>query len=127
LFNKNQSEWCHTAQSCLGSPPPKGFLLLAWPKSNKSPRLASFLVKTYGNLYCSSIEAVSPLLFHRSRFDPALGCGVMIEGGKDFRAFSYENLPGRRQGADSKEHIASCGSVIYIGFPTLSPIVWKHL
>ena len=38
----------------------EGLFLLAWPKRNKNPRLASFLVKTYGNLNCGSIEALSP-------------------------------------------------------------------
>jgi len=40
----------------------EGFFLLAWPKRNKNPRLASFLVKSYGNLICGSIEALSPYL-----------------------------------------------------------------
>jgi len=37
-----------------------GLFLLAWPKRNKNPRLASFLVKSYGNLDSGSIEALSP-------------------------------------------------------------------
>ena len=37
----------------------EGLFLLAWPKRNKNPRLASFLVKTYGNLTCGSIEALT--------------------------------------------------------------------
>jgi len=68
-------------------------------KNNKhkgiTERLASFLVKTYGNLICGSIEALSLCLFHHSRFDPALGCGVMRGECKDFRAFSSGNLRGR--------------------------------
>jgi len=55
----------------------EGLFLLAWPKRNKNPRLASFLVKSYGNFDCGSIEALSPCLSHRARFDPALGCGGM--------------------------------------------------
>jgi len=67
--------------SCPGSGLPRltaaeGLFLLAWPKRNKNPRLASFLVKSYGNLDSGSIEALTLALFHRSRFDPALGCGV---------------------------------------------------
>jgi len=37
----------------------EGLFLLAWPKRNKNPRLASFLVKSYGNLICGSIEALT--------------------------------------------------------------------
>jgi hypothetical protein len=35
----------------------EGLFLLAWPKRNKNPRLAAFLVKNYGNLDSGSIEA----------------------------------------------------------------------
>jgi hypothetical protein len=37
----------------------EGLFLLAWPKRNKNPMLASFLVKIYGNLNCGSIEALT--------------------------------------------------------------------
>jgi len=37
----------------------EGLFLLAWPKRNKNPRLAAFLVKSYGNLNCGSIEALT--------------------------------------------------------------------
>jgi len=37
----------------------EGLFLLAWPKRNKNPRLASFLVKSYGNLDSGSLQALT--------------------------------------------------------------------
>jgi len=98
-------------------------------------RLAAFLVKTYGNLYHGSIEALGPLLkSQRSRFDPALGSGIMRGCAQISMLFPAKICDAGWQGADSEVQISDCraetGSVIdsiklWVGAPFFRRGWWK--